>query len=206
MIRSLTVATLIVAFVPACLTADPGDGGSLAGGELATYCSSPTMDYCMKVASWEVQAYPDDGFPYVVVRWTSTFFGEGYAPGGEYQPNIEMWLEGAPGRFGAFPSSHTIWGPSTIEMADGQGVGSQGDPYSDWLQSDPFVAFVSWNDLSTDPSSLPCTTQEYIDRVWPGADGFRTCYRVPEPPTYLLLASGMLGLGILGWRRRRGIA
>ena len=73
----------------------------------------------------------------------------------------------------------------------------------EWVQFEfTLLSGVSFNDLITALSSGNMLAGLHVTGIGDYSDSFTS---VPVPPSVLLLGFGLLGLGLIGWRRKKGL-
>lgn len=196
MIRQTSAAVLLLSAMLVYASKSAGQS------PLKIYCSSPTQDYCMSFLTWEATftmwegGFVETNDPFAAVaayaswRTTVQLYGTGIqalagamsiipdlnGPGG-WEGHVV-----GPGRL--LTSGHyrfTDSGAATLREPDGVDISTPAD-----------VRLINWG-----WAGGGIGTGEFIS-CRPGLD----CVEVPEPGTYLLLLTGLFGLGFVAWRRR----
>lgn len=162
------------------------------GFPLATLCSSPTMEFCASFLTWDIireEHLPLGGYG-ASLRGTLRLFGSGY----ERLSDPFVLFVGA-GPLLLQRAELTFDPLATIPLADGGPFFTGPD--------DPNLAR---SPLDLNKVGLVRFAGGLVDPCGGLADN--PCYEVsvPEPSTWLLIATGFLALGFVGWRRREAEA
>ena len=102
-------------------------------------------------------------------------------------------------------SGGVVVGPGVYDVRDSEGGCSNGYP-DDPTSRTPSPAdietmyFRTYDDSGSEPVFAACGSGEN------GSSDGNECVRVPEPSTYLLMLTGIMGLGFVAWRRRETLA
>jgi hypothetical protein len=159
---------------------------------LRTWCSSPTMDYCVSVLSftWYVELAPPL-WVQGVTDATVELFGSGLAAAPLH--HFEAAGNGA---------TAITWG--TYGHASPQEAGihamHENDIYDMSLYDDPpemidFFSVLTFAGMDNAVSRCATVQSETLER----------CVTVPEPGSLLLIATAIIGLGFVAWRSRRAV-
>lgn len=160
---------------------------SAAETPLRTWCTSPTMDYCMGIHAFEFAAAVEPSTPlfsFVTATIFADFFGALVEPDGNLF--IEAWLDIETVEFGTY----------AIPLAGLQqnGVVVEGGAYDGTVVRNSTIDDIR---LIAFGSARPCGIGEpYV------AVAGQECYLVPipEPPVALLVLAGLVGMAAM--RRR----
>ena len=184
MIRRTAVALFLAATV---LAPEPAvaDGG--AGQQpLMTVCLSHAREYCAAFLTWDIEPFeccPD----FVTWSFTGLAGGSVFESGqGSFLLSV-YWPDGNRSTTSPVQSDGSFWGgDQPISRPDLAGATIQ-----------ETLDVVGFHTLDSDGTLTGLRTCSRFEG---------TCVEVPEPSTYLLLLSGVFGLGFVAWRRKENQA
>ena len=188
----LLIATLLI--LPASAEAQKTDWSPTP---LRSLCSSPTMDYCVSFLSWDFMY--DEGLPPPgTVRWSArleadvALFGKGFSTLSDPISFFFWAYTGPSGDQYMVSGAGGVTGPGIYRLAESSPAGY---PYVPTVQDD--ISSLVFGVAGTCAAGAPGrgSTADACVEV-----------EVPEPGTYLLMLSGILGLGLLAWRRKEDLA
>ena len=161
-----------------------------------TTCQNPaTFPYTNFEQKGSLSAYDEVSPNYTVSQFPFLQFNVAIdvntADHGETLDSFEVWLNGV----GTGTLLYHYTGPTNI----GTDLANNGNGYADWFLESINLTGLNPNDLVT------------FHAVWDGAsDGAESFFifsttvpPIPEPTTLLLLGSGLAGIALVSWRKRK---
>lgn len=188
----MTRRTLTAALIAGALLTPQSSEGQALTQPLRTMCLSHAMDYCLSIFTWD-WFYPSgsnpDGRGLVRLNSIVEFYGEGMARNAPLAFDTGFLTESDGDDFRLFLQRGAAR-PGFYSLGDGGGSN-----LTNWVPS--VHEHISLVFFFTD---APGEGGACNPRVASSEGG---CFEVsvPEPGTWLLLLTGMFGLGLVAWRR-----
>ncbi|HET9948869.1 MAG TPA: PEP-CTERM sorting domain-containing protein [Longimicrobiales bacterium] len=196
-------ATFIAVLLLCATMSSPWSAAAESGGghPLRTWCSSPTMDYCIGIMAFTYAVSACDTDPCQESDSFTTATVEGFGSvldsGGSFAVDQLYFLYETTLGFDTSPHMGLFFSsPHEITNAS-EGTNILGAPVRASTPDDFYL--IEFIDGQTSQYSA-CWTSDRWRTLLGGGSG-SVCHRVPEPATPLLLLTGLLGVGFVTRRR-----